>query len=247
MRGTDWRPRGCASAGRLQRLAALVSVFARPGRPRRAHAEVASPGVAPGAAWAAPGLVRELLNGKAARAGKRVLAVRDARRATPARAGPRGLSLGAPGPGPVLSGPPPCRPGSWLRGGFVLAGGGGAEGGSWGEPEVGPAAFLGFDGDTPFPRRERAGLGAACVLVEVLSGHLFAFLGDFTLVVWPPQGDLPDVAPPGQAPGARRPRAAGACPWRSGSGPVPERGAVRGQQECPADPPRAGREGPSSK
>lgn len=55
-----------------------------------------------------------------------------------------GRSRGAPGPGPVSSGRPPSRPGPRLRAGFVQAGGGGAEGGSEGEPEVGPAAFPGI-------------------------------------------------------------------------------------------------------
>lgn len=79
------------------------------------------------------------------RARKRVLPVRDGNLRL---AGDRWLARpeprGSPGPGPLTSRRPPCRPGSRLRDGFVLAGGGGAEGGSWREPEVGPAAFLGI-------------------------------------------------------------------------------------------------------
>lgn len=85
------------------------------------------------------------------------------------------------------------RRGPRLGDGFVQAGGGGAEGGRGREPEVGPAALLPFGGDTSFPLlsgRRRPGTG--CVLLEVLRGRPFAVPGNFTLLVWPFQGDLPE-------------------------------------------------------
>lgn len=83
------------------------------------------------------------------------------------------------------------RCGPRLGDGFVRAGGGGAEGGSGREPEVGPAALLPFGGDTSFPLlpgRPRPGTG--CVLLERLRGRTFAAPGNLIRLVWPFQGDL---------------------------------------------------------
>lgn len=65
------------------------------------------------------------------------------------------------------------RCGPRLGDGFVRAGGGGAEGGSGREREVGPAALLPFGGDTSFPLlpgRPRPGTGY--VLLERLRAAL---------------------------------------------------------------------------
>lgn len=78
------------------------------------------------------------------------------------------------------------RCGPRLGDGFVRAGGGGAEGGSGREPEVGPATLLPFGGDTSFPLlsgRPRPGTG--CVLLARLGGRTFAAPGNLTRLVWP--------------------------------------------------------------
>lgn len=95
------------------------------------------------------------------RARKRVLPIRDWKADPPATSDLRGPSCGAPGPrpGPVASRRPPSRPGPRLRDGFVLAGGGGAEGGSGRESEVGPAAFLGIRCRHSLPPLLRRGRG----------------------------------------------------------------------------------------
>lgn len=136
----------------------------RPGRPRRSTLEAATSGVASGPS---PGTRTQRPGPRAAfplpegRAGKRVLPIRDWNSDSPATSGLRGLSCGSPGPrpGPVASRQPPSRPGPRLRDGFVLAGGGGAEGGSGRESEVGPAAFLGIRCRHSLPPLLRRGRG----------------------------------------------------------------------------------------
>lgn len=97
-------------------------------------------------AWPPRGTVAEKAGGPASRASEGQLGGASAPSGTGTGDAPGhgGRSRGAPGPGPVSSGRPPSRPGPRLRAGFVQAGGGGAEGGSEGEPEVGPAAFPGI-------------------------------------------------------------------------------------------------------
>lgn len=168
-RGTDLRNEVCASARRKgcpttcrlpPRPDALCTPLRpaarpRPSWPRRSRLEAATSGVASGTAWVAPGLLRasqmERLGASAAGSTSRALKGESGSASFPSRTetpdlpaigGLCGLSRGSPGP--VASRRPPSRPGPCLRDCFVLAGGGGAEGGSWREPEVGPAAFLGI-------------------------------------------------------------------------------------------------------
>lgn len=147
------------------------------------------------------------------------------------------LSRGAPGPGPVSSRRPPSRPGPRLPAGFVLPGGGGAEGGSEREPEVGPAALPGIRWRRCLPPP------GGRVLSGVRGGRLSAFPGRFIPAVRPPQGDLPQGVSAGGGPeaaGCRR------LSWRSGLGPVPNRGTLRGAAGMPCGPAQGWR-GPSSK
>lgn len=145
--------------GRLQ-LAEPPPPPPTPGRvatrwPRPSTLEAATSGVASGTAWVAPGLLGasqvERLGARVAGQISRALNGEPGGASFPSGTGALnslaigdlpGLSRGSPGP--VASRRLPSRPGPCLRDGFVLAGGGGAEGGSRREPEVGPEAFLGI-------------------------------------------------------------------------------------------------------
>lgn len=128
------------------------------------------------------------------RARKHVLPVRDRNLDSPAIGGLRGLSRAgrqarlhsrpgglpaglAPGFGRLCAGR-----GRWGRGRELEGAGGGSRGLSWDSMATLPS---------PHPQA-RPWLGTGCVLVVALGGHLFAFLGSFTPVVWLPQGDLPE-------------------------------------------------------
>lgn len=110
----------------------------------------------------------------------------------------------APGRGLVASRRPPAGLAPASGTALCLAGGGGAEGGSGREPEVGPAAFLGIKWRHSLPPLGRVpGWELAESSWKCLRATLLP--GNFALVSWPPQGDLPEgVSAGARAPGRRR-------------------------------------------
>lgn len=128
------------------------------------------------------------------RARKSVLPVRDGNLDSPAIGGLRGLSRAGrqaqvhSRPGGLRAGLAPASGrlcagrGRWGRGRELEGAGGGSRGLSWDSMATLPSPH----------RQARPWLGIGSVLVVELSGHLFAFLGNFTPVVWLPQGDLPE-------------------------------------------------------
>lgn len=141
-------------------------------------------------------------------AGKHVLSVRDGNSGLawdqrPARPEPR-----VAGPWSRRVPAASRRPGPLLGDGFVLAGGGGAEGGSGREPEVGPAAFLGIKWRHSLPPLGRV---PGWELAEFHSWKCVwaTFLLFLVTLLWccgHPKETFPRVFPPGQGPasGGRR-------------------------------------------
>lgn len=105
-------------------------------------------------------------------------------RRAPVQSRPGGLPAGlAPASGPAL-----CRLGEV-----------GPRAGARGSRRWVPRPFLGFGGDTPFPLLSGASpAGNGLRPIGVRRGHLPALPGRFISAVWPPQGDLPQGASPGQ-------------------------------------------------